>query len=210
VAVHQFGFLDQYDTLAMAEEGGTFLLNSPYDEDEVWDKIPRTVQEQIIKKKLRFFMINALKVAKEQELGGRINTVMQTCFFALSGILPQAEAIEKIKTAIKKTYGKRGEVVVKKNFAAVDASVANMFEIKVPTSATSTIEIPAVVSDEAPDFVREVTAKILAGHGDDLPVSKLPLEPPDGKSAIWRLRYLSGSRTSASSAVSVSWCAPTR
>ncbi len=106
----------------MAEEGGTFLLNSPYDEDVVWDKLPRTVQEQIIKKKLRFFMINALKVAKEQELGGRINTVMQTCFFALSGILPQAEAIEKIKKAIKKTYGKRGEVVVKKNFAAVDAS----------------------------------------------------------------------------------------
>ncbi len=176
VAVHQFGFLERYDTLGLADEGATFLLNSPYGPEEVWDHLPRRAQEQIIQRRLKFFVIDAYKVAKDQQLGARINTVMQTCFFALSGILPQDQAIEKIKAAIRKSYGKRGEAVVRMNFAAVDAALAHMAEVEVPATATSNIEIPSVVPEEAPEFVQEVTGPIIAGTGDDLPVSKLPAD----------------------------------
>ena len=132
VACHQFSFLERIDVLKLAEPGATFLLNSPYDAEQVWDKLPRLVQQQIIDKKLRFFVIDAFKVAKDTGMGGRINTIMQTCFFAISGVLPREEAIAAIKHAIEKTYGKRGEAVVQKNFAAVDASLEHLHEVKVP------------------------------------------------------------------------------
>jgi pyruvate-ferredoxin/flavodoxin oxidoreductase len=176
VAVHQFGFLERYNVLETAEEGATFLLNSPYGPDEVWDQLPRMVQSQIITKKLKFYVINAYEVAKETGMGVRINTIMQTCFFAISGVLPKDEAIAKIKEAIQKTYGKRGENVVRMNFAAVDASVGNLFEVQVPDKVTSSIDMPPVVPKAAPEFVQTVTAKMIAGEGDDLPVSVLPLD----------------------------------
>ena len=174
VAVHQFGFLERFDTLAMAEEGATFLLNSPFGPDEVWDKLPRTVQEQIIARKLRFHVIDAVSVAREYDLGVRINTVMQACFFALAKVLPLEESFELIKDAIRKTYGKRGEIVVRRNIAAVDAALDHLHEVVVPETATSDIELRAVVPESAPDFVKRVTATMMAGRGDDLPVSALP------------------------------------
>jgi pyruvate-ferredoxin/flavodoxin oxidoreductase len=174
VAVHQFGFLERYDVLEKAEPGAVFLLNSPYGSEEVWGRIPRRVQEQIIEKGLRFYVIDGYSVAAESGMGNRINTVMQTCFFAISGVLPRDEAIAKIKEAIRKTYGGRGEPVVQKNFAAVDATLAHLYEVAVPDHATGTIPIPLVVPAAAPEFVQRVTAPIIAGQGDDLPVSALP------------------------------------
>lgn len=174
VAVHQFGFLDRYDTLAMARKGATFLLNSPFGPDEVWDNLPEKVQQDILDKDLKFYVIDAYKVAREADLGVRINTIMQTCFFAISGILPKDQAIENIKKAIRKTYGKRGEIIVQKNNKAVDAALANLYEVDVPETADSGIEISSTVPDEAPDFVKEVTARMIEGKGDDLPVSMLP------------------------------------
>ena len=174
VACHQFSFLEKYDMLEKMKEGGVFLLNSPYGKDEIWDKIPKSVQQSIIDKKARFFVIDGYKVAKETGMGVRINTIMQTCFFAISGVLPKDEAIEAIKKAIKKTYGKKGEEIVQKNFNAVDQSLAHLEEVEVPAQATSSIEMPPTVSPKAPDFVKEVTAAIMAGKGDDLPVSRMP------------------------------------
>jgi pyruvate-ferredoxin/flavodoxin oxidoreductase len=174
VAVHQFGFLERYNVLGKAEEGATFLLNAPFAPDKVWDELPRKVQDQIIDKKLKFYVIDAYDVARETGMGVRINTIMQTCFFAISGVLPRDEAISEIKKAIKKTYGKRGEAVVKKNYAAVDATLANLHEVKVPAKATSNIGIPPVVPAQAPEFVQDVTATMIVGDGDTLPVSMLP------------------------------------
>ena len=176
VAVHQFNFVEKYNVLDAAEEGATFLLNSPFPPAEVWDRLPRSVQEQIIEKKLRFYSINAYDVAKQAGMGTRINTIMQTCFFAISGVLPREEAIGKIKESIKKTYGKRGEPIVRQNYAAVDAALAHLHEIEVPTRATSAFVRPPAVSSAAPAFVRNVTAEILAGRGDELPVSALPAD----------------------------------
>src|SRR5215204_5885708 len=176
VAVHQFNFVQKYDVLAAAEEGATFLLNSPYAADEVWSHLPRSVQQEIIEKRLRFYSINAYEVAKQAGMGNRINTIMQTCFFAISGVLPHGEAIQKIKESIKKTYGKRGEPVVRQNYAAVDAALAHLYEVQVPTRVTSRHERPPAVSPAAPEFVRNVTAEILAGRGDALPVSALPAD----------------------------------
>jgi pyruvate-ferredoxin/flavodoxin oxidoreductase len=176
VAVHQFGFVEKYDVLALAAEGATFLLNSPYGPEEIWDKLPRVAQEQIINKKIKFYVIDAYRVAAATKMGVRINTIMQTGFFALSGVLPQEEAIQNIKNYIQKTYGKRGEDVVKTNFAAVDGATAELKEVKVPAQATSTIEFPDMVPADAPDFVKKVTATIMAGHGDDLPVSAMPAD----------------------------------
>jgi pyruvate-ferredoxin/flavodoxin oxidoreductase len=171
VACHQFVFLEKYDMLRFAIPGATFLLNAPYGPEEVWDKIPRKVQQQIIEKKLKFYVINAYDVAKETGMGTRINTIMQVCFFAISGVLPKDEAIAAIKDSIKKTYGKKGEEIVKRNFAAVDKTLENLHEVKVPAKASSKIEIPSVVPDTAPEFVKNVTARIIAGYGDDVPVS---------------------------------------
>ncbi len=176
VACHQFTFLEKFDVLEAALPGATFLLNAPYEADEVWDKLPRKVQEAIIAKKLDFYVIDAYEIAKEVGLGGRINTIMQTCFFALSGVLPRDEAIAKIKEAIKKTYAKRGEEVVRMNYEAVDQALAHLHKIEVPAEATSTIEMPPVVPPEAPEFVQKVTAKMIARKGDELPVSAMPAD----------------------------------
>ncbi len=174
VACHQFVFLQQTDVLKNAAEGAVFLLNSTYDKDQVWDKLPKKVQQQMIDKKLKFYVIDAYKVAGETGMGSRVNTIMQTCFFAISGILPKDEAIAKIKGAIKKTYGLKGEEIVNKNFNAVDQSLANLHEVEVPDQVTSQIEMPPIVANEAPEFVKSVTAEIMAGRGDDLPVSAFP------------------------------------
>jgi len=176
VACHQFPFLERFDLLQAAEPGAVFLLNSIYGPDVVWDHLPRTVQKQVIDKKLRFYVIDAYEVAKQAGMGGRVNTIMQTCFFAISGILPRDEAIAAIKHAIEKTYGKRGEAVVKKNFAAVDKTLENLHEVKVPGQATSAFDIRPAVPAEAPEFVQKVTAQMIAGLGDDLPVSAIPVD----------------------------------
>lgn len=191
VAVHQFGFLQRYAVLNNAAVGATFLLNSPYGPNEVWDHLPRDVQEQIIDKELRFFVIDAYKVARETGLGTRINTVMQPCFFALSGVLPREEAIFRIKDAIRKTYGKRGESVVQRNFAAVDSALTNLYEVEVPDQATSGKPLPPTVPTEAPEFVQKVTASMLAGDGDLLPVSALPSDGTyPSATARWEKRQI--------------------
>ena len=191
VACHQFSFLERIDVLKLAEPGATFLLNSPFSADEVWDHLPQSMQRQILCKKLRVFVIDAYRVAKENGMGGRINTVMQTCFFALSGALPREDAIAAIKHAIAKTYGKRGEAVVQKNYAAVDNALAHLQLVSVPKEATSTFDRQAAVSDRAPEFVQRVLAPIMAGAGDDLPVSALPVDGtyPTG-TAKWEKRNL--------------------
>ncbi|RKY85581.1 pyruvate:ferredoxin (flavodoxin) oxidoreductase [candidate division KSB1 bacterium] len=177
VACHQFFFLERLDVLKVAEPGAIFLLNSPYGPDEVWDHLPRRVQEQIINKKLRFFVIDAYQMAKKVGLGVRINTIMQTCFFALSNVIPQKEALESIKRFIQKTYGRYGESVVKKNFDAVDSAMEHLHEVKVPKEVTSTFDVQPPVPPEAPEFVQKVTGEIIAGRGDDIPVSAFA---PDG------------------------------
>lgn len=186
IACHQFNFLDRFDLLDEAVPGAVFLLNSPYGPEEVWDELPRPIQNQMIDKKIKFFVIDGYKVARENGMGTRINTVMQTCFFALSGVLPREEAIASIKQAIEKTYGKKGEAVVRKNFEAVDSTLANLHEVKVPDSVTSLREKPKVVPDEAPDFVKILTAPIIAGKGDSLPVSRMPV---DGTFPTWTTRW---------------------
>ncbi len=176
VACHQFSFLERLDMLKYAAPGAVFLLNSIYSTEEVWDHLPVEVQETIIAKKLRFYVIDAYEVANKTGMGGRINTIMQTCFFAISGVLPREEAIEQIKKSIKKTYGKRGEAVVQRNFEAVDHTLAHLHEVKVPAAVTSTFSRRKPVADQAPEFVRDVLGPILAFEGDDLPVSKMPVD----------------------------------
>ncbi|MBM4395105.1 MAG: pyruvate:ferredoxin (flavodoxin) oxidoreductase [Deltaproteobacteria bacterium] len=176
VACHQWSFLDRYDMLAAAVPGATFLLVSPYGPDEVWDHLPREVQAGIVEKKLRFFVIDAYKVAKDTGMGVRINTIMQTCFFAISGVLPRDEAIAQIKEAIKKTYGKKGDAVVQKNFEAVDHTLAHLYEVEVPAAVTATRGRPPMVAAEAPDFVRGVIGPMMEGNGDRLPVSAFPVD----------------------------------
>jgi pyruvate-ferredoxin/flavodoxin oxidoreductase len=176
IACHVWAFLEKFDMLSAAVPGATFLINAPFPAEEVWDKIPRDVQQRIIDLKLKLYVINAYEVAKATGMGGRINTIMQTCFFYLSSILPQDEAIAAIKNAIYKTYGKRGEAVVAQNFQAVDSAIAALHQIEVPAQPTSTIEKPPVVPQEAPEFVRTVTATIMAGRGDELPVSAIPAD----------------------------------
>jgi pyruvate-ferredoxin/flavodoxin oxidoreductase len=174
IAVHQFSFFDQYDVLETAVEGATLLINSPYEETEVWGHLPNAVQKVIIARRLKVYSIDANGVARKSQLGNRINTIMQTCFFALSGVLSRDESITKIKEFIRKSYGKRGEPVVRQNFAAVDAALAHLREITVPETATGSIELKSKISADAPDFVRNVTAEMIAGRGDQLPVSAFP------------------------------------
>jgi pyruvate-ferredoxin/flavodoxin oxidoreductase len=176
IAVHQFDFLNRYQVLDAAEDGATLLLNSPYDAVDVWKNLPRSVQEAIIVKRIKVHTINAYAVAKENQLGNRTNTIMQTCFFAISGVLPRDEAITKIKEAIRKTYGRRGEPVVRQNFAAVDAALAHLHEVAVPAEADSLTDLPPAVSALAPEFVQNVTGEMIAGRGDLLPVSAFPLD----------------------------------
>ena len=175
IGVHQFNFVDKTDVLAHAAPNGTFLLNSTYGPDEVWQHLPRNVQEVIINKKLTFYVVDAYKVAQETGMGQRTNTIMQTCFFALSKVLPEKEAIDKIKEYIKKTYIKKGEEIVQKNFNAVDKSLANLHRVNVPSSVSSNAhEMPPAVSEKAPEFVRNVIAKMMKDCGDELAVSELP------------------------------------
>jgi pyruvate-ferredoxin/flavodoxin oxidoreductase len=176
VAVHQFNFLERYPVLEAAEAGATLLLNSPFEPGEVWDQLPRSLQQTIIEKKIKLYSINGYAVAKRAQLGNRINTIMQTCFFAISGVLPREDAIDRIKESIRKTYGKRGEPVVRQNFEAVDSALEHLHEISVPQIVTSRIEEKQTICDEAPVFVREVTSEIIAGRGDQLPVSAFPLD----------------------------------
>ncbi len=176
VGCHQFTFLEKYDVVKYSMPGGTFLLNSIYGPEEVWDHLPVETQKSIIEKKLKFYVINAYDVAKATGMGTRINTIMQTCFFAISGVLPRDEAIEQIKKSIKKTYGKRGEAVVQKNFEAVDQTLANLHEVKVPAQATSKVgRIPAVPA-AAPAFVQNVLGRIIGLDGDNIPVSDFPVD----------------------------------
>ena len=177
VACHQFQFLERIDMLSMADPGATFLLNSPYGPDEVWDKLPAKVQQQIIDKKLKFYVVDAYRVAREAEMGVRINTVMQTCFFKLANIIPPEEAIAQIKDAIKKTYGKKGGgTIVERNNAAVDGALASLAQVKVPGQVTSTLHMVPPVPADAPAFVKDVLGMMIANRGDDLPVSAMPCD----------------------------------
>jgi pyruvate-ferredoxin/flavodoxin oxidoreductase len=176
LACHQFNFLERYDMLEDVVPGGVFLLNAPYSAAEVWDYLPQRTQQQIIDKNLRFYVIDALSVARSVGMGGRINTVMQVCFFAISGVLPQEESIAEIKKSIKKTYGKKGEEIVALNLRAVDQTLAHMYEVPVPAYATSTAQLTAPVPANAPDFVRDVLGEMIARRGDLLPVSAMPID----------------------------------
>lgn len=174
IACHQPVFLERYDMLAHAAEGAVFLLNSPHAADAVWHDLTSKMQQQIIDKKLQLYVIDAYKVASESGMGRRINTVMQTCFFAISGVLEKEAAIARIKEAVEKTYGRKGAKIVERNFAAIDASLAHLHRVEVPAAVTSeSVMQPAVVGD-APDFVKNITAEIIAGRGDAIPVSFIP------------------------------------
>jgi pyruvate-ferredoxin/flavodoxin oxidoreductase len=191
VACHQFSFMERMEILKLAQPRATFLLNSPFGSEQTWDHLPASVQEEILQKQLRLFVIDADTVARSTKMGRRINTIMQTCFFALSGVLPRDEAIAAIKRAIQKTYGKRGATVVQMNFEAVDHALAHLQEVKVPKRATSQIQIRPPVPSGVPEFVQRVTARILAGEGDLLPVSALPVDGtfPTG-TARWEKRNI--------------------
>jgi len=174
VACHNFSFLEKMNVLEAAVPGAVFLLNSPFSGDEVWDKLPRSMQEEMLRKKIEFYVIDGYKVAREAGMGSRINTIMQTCFFAISGVLPREEAIAQIKKSIQKTYGKRGEAVVQKNFAAVDAALAHLKRVELPAAATSSFDLAGAFSSKAPKFVHDVLGKIAEGKGDLIPVSAIP------------------------------------
>jgi pyruvate-ferredoxin/flavodoxin oxidoreductase len=191
VACHQFSFLERLDVLKFAAEGAVFLLNSNYPADEVWDRLPIEVQKQLINKKLKFYMIDAYDVAEKTGMGSRINTIMQTCFFAISGVLPKDDAIDEIKKSIKKTYGKRGDAVVKQNYNAVDQTLANLVQVTVPDKATSQITRRLPVSSDAPEFIRKVLGPIIENEGDHLPVSSMPVDGTfPAASARWEKRNI--------------------
>lgn len=177
IGVHQWNFFERLDVLHLAAHGATVLLNSPYPADQVWGRLPAEVQQQVLEKDLQLYAVNAATVAREAGLGGRINTVMQACFFGLAGVLPTEEALHELKAAIQKSYGARGEAVVERNVAAVDKSLENLHKVPVGSSVTATVYRRPVVAGDAPEFVQRVTARMLAGEGDLLPVSALP---PDG------------------------------
>ena len=186
VACHQPIFLDRYDMLQALVPGGIFLLNTVHSSDKIWDELPRPVQHALIKKKLKFYVIDALAVAKATGMGARINTIMQTCFFALSGVLPRDEAIEQIKYTIKKTYGRKGEEVVQKNIAAVDQTLANLFDVKIPAQVTSTRELPTPFTADAPKEIAATLGVIYGNRGEELPVSAFS---PDGTFQTGTARY---------------------
>ncbi len=176
VACHHFHLMEQRDVLEAAAPGATFLLNSPYAVDHVWDLLPREAQQQIIDKRLRFFVVDGYAVARQAGMGSRINTAMQACFFALAGVLPRDEALEHVKTAIRKTYGQRGDAVVAQNFAAIEGALASLAEVSVPAEATAQKRLHPAVAEAAPDIVQRVIAAIVAGRGDYLPVSAMPVD----------------------------------
>ena len=175
IACHMFSFLERYDILGKAKEGSTFLLNAPYSKEEVWDKLPKEVQKQIIDKKLKFYAIDASHIALKTGMGSRTNTIMQTAFFGIAGVIEKDAAIDAIKQAIKKTYSKKGEEIVNKNYAAVDAALDGLHEISYPDHVTSTLEMKPPVPANAPEFVKDVLGKIISNNGDELPTSKMPV-----------------------------------
>ena len=186
VGCHQFGLLDRVDVLGRAADGATLLLNCPRPPEDVWDALSRPIQEQILAKHLDVYVIDAARIAREVGLAGRINIILQTCFFALAGVLPPEQAIDRIKVAVVKTYGRRGAEVVERNQAAVDRALEGLHRVEVPAQATAVRGLPPVVPAHAPEFVRSVTAEMLAGRGDDLPVSALPVDGtyPSGTAAF--------------------------
>ncbi|TVZ28685.1 pyruvate-ferredoxin/flavodoxin oxidoreductase [Gillisia sp. Hel_I_86] len=192
IACHKFNYIEKVQMLRFAGQGATFLLNSPYSVDEVWNRLPRPVQEQIVEKELKFYVINGSGVAQSAGLGEKINTVMQACFFALSGVLPKEEAIGRIKESIKKTYSKKGKAVVEQNFRVVDAALENLFEVKVPAKASGDLPLPPTVPAEAPEFVQQVTAMMMRGDGDELTVGQLPADGTyPSATTRWEKRNLS-------------------
>ena len=176
VACHQPQFVERYDMLAKAAPGAVFLLNTPHSAEEVWDELPRSMQQQMLDKNIQFYCIDAYQVAQEAGMGKRINTVMQTCFFAISGVLPRAEAIAAIKDAVQKTYGAKGQRIVELNFRAIDATLENLHEVALPKQASSNFERPPLVANQAPDFIHRFTARLIAGEGDSIPVSMMPVD----------------------------------
>ncbi|MHC5138503.1 MAG: pyruvate:ferredoxin (flavodoxin) oxidoreductase, partial [Planctomycetota bacterium] len=186
LACHNPSFVEKYDMLSHVKQGGTFLLTSLHGPGDVWETLPLEVQQTIIKKKLKFYVIDAIKIAEDLGLGSRINVIMQTAFFKISGVIDAETAVAAIKTAIKKTYGKKGDKIVNMNNDAVDAALSKINEVAVPDQATSTMHMHKMVPDDAPDFVKEVTGEIMAGRGDDLPVSKMPC---DGKFPTATTKY---------------------
>lgn len=176
VACHHANLMERYDVLRDALPGGVFLLNTPHNQEEIWEHLPRLVQEQLIAKHMKFFVIDGSKVARASGMNGRINTIMQVCFFAISGVLPKDDAIEAIKHSIEKTYGKKGQEIVAMNLAAVDSTLENLFEVTIPAEVTSQIGMAAPVAAGAPTFVHNVLGTMIAGRGDMLPVSMLPVD----------------------------------
>ncbi|HZJ36048.1 MAG TPA: pyruvate:ferredoxin (flavodoxin) oxidoreductase, partial [Gillisia sp.] len=176
IACHQFNFVDKYDILKNIKKGGTFLLNSPFSNEEIWDELPKKMQEKIVENELEFYVIDATKVAQDVNLGKRTNTILQTCFFAISGVLPKNEAIQKIKDAIVKSYSKKGDKIVKMNFDAVDKSLENLQKVIYPLKSTNNRELKPMMTGTEDPFVKEILGKILAGMGDELPVSAFPID----------------------------------
>lgn len=186
VACHNPSFMEKYDILSSLRKGGTFLLTSLHSKDEVWDTLPAEVQQQMINKQVKFYVIDAIKIAQDLGLGARINTIMQVAFFKISNVIPIDQAVKAIKDAIKKTYGKKGEKIVNMNYAAVDAALDKVYEVKIPSKVTSKLHMARMVPDDAPVFVKDVLAEIMAGRGDKLPVSKFP---PDGRYPTGTTQY---------------------
>lgn len=176
IASHKFNFIEKFNMTADLKHGGTFLLNSPYSKDEIWDRLPVQIQQGIIEKEAKFYVIDATKVAFDASLGKRANTILQTCFFAISGILPKEEAIQKIKDAIVKSYSHKGEKVVKMNFNAVDKALENLFQVEYPKVASSEKQLASAMKNAPDGFVTEVLEKILGGFGDELPVSAFTVD----------------------------------
>ena len=176
IACHQFNFIEKYDILKNIKKGGTFLLNSPYSSKNIWKELPQKMQKKIVENKIDFYVIDATKVAQEAKLGKRTNTVLQTCFFAISGVLPKAEAIQKIKNAIVKSYSHKGDKVVQMNFNAVDKSLENLQKVEYPKKITNDRDLKPMMSGTDDPFVKEILGKILAGKGDELPVSAFPVD----------------------------------
>ncbi|MCC5829620.1 MAG: pyruvate:ferredoxin (flavodoxin) oxidoreductase [Phycisphaeraceae bacterium] len=176
IACSQFNFLEKFDVLAAAKDGATFLLNAPFDHDKVWDRLPLEIQQTILDKKLKVYVIDAQRVADQTGMGRRTNTIMQTCFFAISGVLPREEAIDRIKQSVEKTYGRKGAEVVRRNFQAVDETLANLRQLDIPQQADSRLRRLSFIQGDAPDFVTRVSAVMMEGKGDDLPVSAFPAD----------------------------------
>jgi pyruvate-ferredoxin/flavodoxin oxidoreductase len=191
VGCHQSGLLERYEVLEPLIPGGTFLLNTPFGPEEIWDQLPESLQRQLVEKRPKFFVIDAHRVARECRMGGRINTIMQTCFFAISGVLPREQALEAIKDSIRKTYGKKGGEIVQMNLHAVEQTLAHLFEVQIPENVPEHVPVAKPVGHEPPLFVREVLGKMMAGHGDQLPVSAFPVDGtfPTGTSR-WEKRNL--------------------